>query len=132
MKRFLLSLLFVLVMTVSVNAQQWQTANSINVAWDAVTVTSGTVTYKLYSKTVPGGVETFISTVSTTGATVTFQAEGRYFLGVRSVRTVNGVELEASTISWSDNPAVCQGGVTFGVQYYTLPAPVGGIRIGGQ
>lgn len=132
MKRLLLALLVVLALAVTAQAQQWTTANQVTVSWDVVTVQSGTVSYKLYSRLASGGPEVFISTVTALSAVVTFQAEGRYFLGVRSVRNVDGVELEASTISWSDNPAVCQGGVTFGVQYYTLPAPVGGIRIGGQ
>lgn len=110
-------------------AQQWTTANQVTVSWDAVTVTSGTVSYKTYYRPAAGGAETYAGTVTSTQDTITLTIEGRYFLGVRSVRNVDGLELESSRISWSDNPADCQGGVTFGVQYYTLPANVGGIRI---
>lgn len=126
----ILSVVILAVLPAISQAQQWTTANSINVSWDPVTVTSGTVSYKTYYRTVLlPVVETYVGTVTTTQGTVTFALEGKYFLGVRSVRNVDGLELESSRIAWSDNPADCQGGVTFGVQYYTLPANVGGIRI---
>lgn len=103
-------------------AQTWKTANQATVGWDAVTVPSGTVSYKVYVKPETGGTETLATTVTATQATVTFSQEGRYYLGVASVRTVNAVPVESSTISWSNVAAVCQGGVTFGIQYITPPA----------
>jgi hypothetical protein len=124
----MLLVLFLILSTGSVNAQQWVTANQITVSWDPVTVVSGTVSYKTYSRPVAGGVETYLRTVTTTSDTITFTIEGRYYFGVRSVRNVDGIELESSTISWSSDPAVCQGGATFGAQYYTPPANVGGLR----
>jgi len=100
----------------------------VTVAWDQVTVVSGTVTYKTYRKLAVGGVETYVGTVSALQATLTFAEEGRYILGVRSVRNVDGIEVESSTISWSDNPAVCMNGKTFGVQYYVPPDAPKGLR----
>lgn len=106
-------------------SQTWKTTNQATVAWDAVTVPSGTVSYKVYVKPETGGTETLATTVSTTTATITFSQEGRYYVGVSSVRTVNSVPVESSTISWSNVAAVCQGGVTFGIQYIIPPsAPI--------
>lgn len=106
-------------------SQTWKTTNQATVGWDVVTVPNGTVSYKVYVKPETGGTETLATTVATNQATITFSQEGRYFLGVSSVRTVNNVPVESSTISWSNVPAVCQGGVTFGIQYIVPPsAPV--------
>lgn len=127
MKRILLTLMMLLLIPASSWAQQWVTANQISVAWDPVSVSSGVVSYKTYTKPAAGGVETFFSTVTTTTATITFAVEGRYFLGVQTVRTLDGTEL-LSTIAWSNNPADCRGGVTFGAQYYIPPAAPGGMR----
>jgi hypothetical protein len=110
-------------------AQTWTTANQITVAWDAVTVPTGTVSYKVYSKPEVGTVETLLTTVTTTQATVTFTTEGRYFLGAKSIRNVDGIEIEASRTAWSNVATDVQAGLTFGVQYYTRPAAVTGIRI---
>ena len=108
--------------------QTYYPTNALPVAWDPVTVPSGTVSYKLYTKPATGGTETLHSTVTGTTATITFAQEGRYLLGVQAVRTVPNVAPMESTISWSDNPAVVQGGVTFGAQYYVPPAPPANLR----
>lgn len=122
-----LAMIFV---SVPVFSQTWHTTNQATVAWDAVTVPSGTVSYKVYIKPEVGGTETLVTTVTTTQATITFAEEGRYFTGVSTVRTVNSVPIESSTISWSNIASVCQNGVTFGIQYYIPPsAPVGLRRI---
>lgn len=121
----IIGILFLLI-SIPAWSQTWYPANQKTVAWDAVTVPSGTVTYKLYSQPESGGTPTLMTTVATTQATVTFTVEGRYYLGVSTVRTVSGVEVESSTISWSNNPAVCAGGATFGIQYLVAPnAPTG-------
>lgn len=130
MKKIFFICLFLFGFVGIASAQQWVTVDSINVLWDPVTVSSGTVSYKTYFRSASGGPETFFSTVTTPQATITFTVEGRYFVGVKSIRNVDGIELESSTISWTDNPAVVQNGVTFGVQYYSLPGNVGGLRKG--
>lgn len=60
--------------------------------------------------------------------TITFQAEGRYFLGVQSVREVDG-EIFHSEVSWSDNPEVCANTESFGAVYYEPPDAAIGLKI---
>jgi hypothetical protein len=132
MRKFFISMIIVAALFISAtfaSAENWVTANQITVSWDPVTVQSGTVTYKTFTKPVTGGTETFVSTVNTTQSVITFTTEGRYYLGVKSVRNVDGIELESSSISWSNDPAVCLNGVTFGAQYYIPPANVGGMKV---
>ena len=135
MKKLWLMMILVMGLTVAlswrVEAQEWKTANQVTVLWDPVTVATGTVSYKTYYRPASSGPEvfTYVSTITEVQATITFTLEGRYFLGVRSVRNVDGIEVESSTISWSDNPLVCAGGVTFGVQYYIPPPNVGGLKL---
>lgn len=124
-----LFLLFLLLLTSHLSpasAQTWKTANQVTVGWDAVTTPTGTITYKVYSRPEAGGTATLMTTAPTTQATVTFTQEGRYYLGVSTVRTVGGVEVESSTISWSSDPSVTFQAQTFGVEYIIpAPAPVG-------
>lgn len=129
MKKLILSLLTVLILTGSAFAQQWYPTNQITVAWDPVTVSSGTVSYKVYTRPAAGGTETLFATTPNTESTVTFTVEGKYFLGVRSVRTVDGIDIESSTISWSNVASDVLNGATFGAQYYLPPSKAGGLRI---
>lgn len=117
-------------LTLYADAQSWTTANQITVEWDPVTVASGTVTYKTYTKPALGGAVVLVNDkISETVTTMTFKTEGRYFLGVSAVRTIDGVDFETPTISWSDVPTDVLNGQTFGIQYYDLPAAVGELRI---
>ena len=133
---FLIALVLIFGLATGLFAQQWTTANQITVSWDPVTTNvdgqpiTGTVSYKTYFKPELGTIETFHGTVTATQATITFQAEGRFFLGVRSVRNIDGVEIDSSRIAWSNNAADCSSGVTFGVQYYKAPANVINIKLG--
>jgi hypothetical protein len=137
-KWFMIALMITLMLLVAnaAPAQQWTTANQVTVSWDPVTTNidgqpiTGTVTYKTYSKPELGTIETLVGTVSETKSTITFTAEGRYFLGVKSVRNVDGVEIESSRIAWSNVASDCQNGVTFGVQFYKAPANVKNIKLG--
>lgn len=131
MKRLmvLMAMVAMVVMAGSALAQQWTVANQITVAWDPVTVASGTVSYKVYSKPENGGPETLLDTVTTAQYTATFSVEGRYFLGARAVRTVGGVDIDSTRISWSDTPGDVLNGETFGAQYYLPPGNVGGLKI---
>lgn len=107
-------------------AQTWKPTNQVTVGWDAVTSPTGTITYKVYSRPEAGGTPTLMATVPATQATVTFTQEGRFYLGVSTVRTVGGVAVESSTVSWSSDPAVTFQAQTFGVEYIIpAPAPVG-------
>jgi hypothetical protein len=107
-------------------SQTWKPTNQVTVGWDTVTSPTGTITYKIYSRPEAGGTPTLMTTVPATQATVTFTQEGRYYLGVSTVRTVGGAEVESSTISWSSDPSVTFQAQTFGVEYIIpAPAPVG-------
>ena len=120
------SLLFGLTFAGSAAAQTWKPTNQVTVGWDAVTSPTGTITYKIYSRPEAGGTPMLMTTVPATQATVTFTQEGRFYLGVSTVRTVGGVEVESSTISWSSDPSVTFQAQTFGVEYIIpAPAPVG-------
>jgi hypothetical protein len=136
-KWFTITLMIMLMfLAVPAQAQQWTTANQVTVSWDPVTTNidgqpiTGTVTYKTYSRPELGTFESLIGTVSETRSIITFTAEGRYFLGVKSVRNVDGVEIESSRIAWSNNAADCQNGVTFGIQFFKAPANVTNIKLG--
>lgn len=108
------------------------TANQITVAWDAVTVEEGTVEYDVYlanaitdpDKAAPVKIET------TTGLTslITLGVEGRYFVGVRSARIIDGERVaESEQIAWSDAAEFAPE--PFLVQFFAAPENVTGIRI---
>lgn len=121
---FILSIIFWAVMAclwMSVgHAQTWKQGSDVTVAWDAVTSATGTISYKLYYKPAAGGTETFSKAATTTQATLTLP-EGRWYLGVSTVKTMGADSVESS-INWSDNPAVTFQAQTFGV-FYIAPAP---------
>jgi hypothetical protein len=129
MRRFrmktLLSIALILIATM-VSAQTWYPSDSINVGWDAVSVSSGVVSYKVYTMPHPSGTATNVATVTGTTASVTFATEGKYYIGVSTVRTVDEEALE-SIISWSNVAADCLNGVTFGAKYYTPPGKPTGL-----
>lgn len=141
MKKLLtiIALVVTLAVPVLVQAQTWHSTNQVTLAWDAVSMPVGTdgnplpgsVAYDVYSvvSTAEKTTAKLLKRVTTNEAVVSFDTEGKYYLGVRSVRVISPTEENASDIVWSDNPAVVSGGVTFGVAYYiSLPAP-GGLRL---
>lgn len=119
-------LLAFLLPSVSAGARVIKTGASITIALDAVAVPSGsTAQYQLYFRTDPSGTQAAAGNpITATQATITFTAEGIYDMGVMAQRLVSGSVVASSTISWSNDPAVVQGGNTFVDQYYaTLPNP---------
>lgn len=116
----------------------WHLANQTTVGWDAVTTLSdGTVvppaqvSYKVFlAKLID---KTDMSEVGTAIVnqefTVTLTSEGKWYVGIRAVRTVDNVVITSSNISWSDDPIACQDGNTFGIMLYMGPANVTGLRI---
>ena len=137
MKKYILVILFVLVMLVS-QAQSkdvvWLPANQKVVSWDTVTKDSAgatlpvgaVVSYRVYTKTEPAGVITEIGTVSPTTYTITFTQEGRYWVGVRAERIVGGVLVAQSPINWSSDTVLNTD--PFGISYYATPGSPGNIR----
>jgi hypothetical protein len=130
-------------------AVEWVPANQVTVAWDAVTtdangnpIPAAEIRYVSYYVAEADTAKTAPITIGTTTAleqVFTFQGEGRFILGVKAERVVNTApagQLEQLTVvgqspvSWSDNPAVCLDGKTFGVTRYASPhGPVIKIKI---
>ena len=139
---YLITLSVILIfMAVLAFGQTWHTTNQATIAWDAVTTNFGgdplpsgdTVEYKVYlanavtdpDKTSP----TEVARVAALENTITLNVEGRFWVGVRAVRTEQTTETELeSVIAWSDNPAYVANGETFGLQHFLPPATPGGMR----
>jgi len=101
------------------SAQTWKDGNSVKVAWDAE---PNAKLYKIYKKPYPTGAETFVMDVLTgVNATVTIPEVGRWLLGVSTVATVGGVDMESTTKCWSDDVSCVFQGQTFGLR--NLPPP---------
>jgi hypothetical protein len=101
------------------SAQTWKDGSSVKVAWDAET---GAKLYKIYKKPYPTGTESFIMDVATgTIADVSIPEVGRWLLGISTVATVGGVDMESTTKCWSDDISCTFQGQTFGLR--NLPPP---------
>ena len=122
------------------HAVDWYTANQATVAWTPVTTTTdGTpiavgsvIKYQTYladavadpDKQNP--IDTGI--VDVPEKTFTLSKEGQFYAGTQSLRYFNGELIgKSKTISWSDDPIVCQSGKTFGMKYYLIPDIVTGM-----
>ena len=125
MKKLLLIIFLIFGLSFVASAQIWHPVNQVTVGWDIADKATG---YKVFTKSVDGANITEIGATSDLSHTITFQTEGRYFLGVQSVREVDGETLH-STISWSDNPEVCFGSQSFGAIYYELPDGAMGLKV---
>lgn len=105
---------------------QWKNGNSITVAWDAAT---DATSYKIYAKPEAGGAETFMIKVDgATQGTATFVTEGRWLIGVSSVKLVGGTEVESTTKCWSNDNTCTFQGVAFGLSYFVPPQAPKGFR----
>ncbi len=107
-------------------AVTWHTANQITVAWDANTtvIAPDILKYGVYTKMLPDGSPVLLHEQDTTVVTITFQAEGRYIIGITSVRYIGSIDGERleSVVNWSD----VNGENTpdpFGASYYIVPNP---------
>lgn len=125
MKKLFLIVFLVFGLSFVASAQIWHPVNQVTVGWDAANLATG---YKVFTKSVDGAIEKEVGATAELSYTITFLAEGRYFLGVQSVREVDE-ETFHSTISWSDNPEVCSGSQSFGAIYYELPDAAIGLKV---
>ena len=114
-------------------AQTWYTANQVTVAWDAVakTATTDTIKYQVYTRigTTGNGSPTGAE-ITATQLAITFTTEGRYYVGVKTIRYPVGetVGIPSATTSWSNDPLVCAAAGPFGIVYYVAPSGVSGLR----
>ena len=124
-------LILVLLACFFIMGQTWHTANQHTVGWDPVTeFPDGTpidpqeVSYRVYiSKSTNPDRTDAIKQGDTTETTfvVTLSTEGCYFVGVSTVRTVDGSEVSESLLAWSNQPEF-----DWGICYYeAFPAPGG-------
>jgi len=117
-----------------VGAVEWHTANQITVAWNAVTTVTApdVLKYGVYTKRLPNDAPVFFGEQDALSALITFEAEGKYIIGITTIRYVDqGAPDEQrleSEINWSDvngestpNP--------FGSSYYTTPESPKNLRI---
>ena len=138
----LFALLIMLVFATSaMAADSWKTANQITIAWDAVTTlgdgsalpAGNVIKYDVYFRLdghTDAGTKATPVPISVTSSIVTFSTEGKYRLGVATLRYDSlGALLATSETAWSDVAASCQGGATFGVVFYLAPAKAGGLRV---
>jgi hypothetical protein len=133
MKRLITAVLIMGILLIPIlvmGATTFKNTNSITIAWDPVTVPAGsTAQYQLYTRTDPAGIVVASGNpVAATQATVTFTVEGLYDIGVKVQRLVAGAVVSESTISWSNDPLVAQGGTAFGAQYYNPPPAATNLR----
>lgn len=136
MRKVILSVLALtlLVMAPTVGfSQTWHPTNQVTVAWDAVVLpagATGSVAYDVYTvgEAAEKSTAVKVGRTTTTQMTIAFAVEGKYFIGAKSVRVLNGQDVSVSTIAWSDSPAAVSNGATFGVVYYAAPPAVTGLR----
>lgn len=124
--------------TQPVQAQMnWRTANQITIGWDPVTTLSdgqplpaGEVfVYKIYIRTDPAGTPVATDQIITSNtATITFTSDGAFDVGVSTVRFGNNAIISESTIAWSNDPTVTQGGAIFGAKYFRAGKTITNLR----
>jgi len=125
----------------------WKTANKATLVWDPVTsldngdpIPAGStikyVTYIANALTDPNKTNPVVVPTATdcdgiaTQCTVTFNTEGRFFLGVKAERYIDNEKVSESIISWADDPQYAQDGIGFGAQYFQAITSPHGLRGG--
>ena len=127
--------LLIILIPLFVCAQTWHTANQQTVAWDAVTtnieggaIPAGEISYTVYlynAVTDPDHLNAVeLANTIETQYLITLGTEGKYFFGVKSVRTVAGEIVGESIIIWSSDPEY-----DFGLQYFAAPANPGVLKL---
>jgi hypothetical protein len=120
-------------------AATWHTATEQTVAWDAVTTTedgtvipSAEITYEVFIRKQGSTEEISLGRTGETSHTLSLPSEGRWFFGVRAIRTVvvdpelgTTEEVSESRIVWSSEPAY-----DLGIQFWNKPSETTGLRIG--
>jgi hypothetical protein len=125
MKKFNLAIfIFILLLASPVLALEEFVANEKTVGWDVVALVQPTdvITYNVHTKNLATDEITFIKNVSVLRATIQFTVEGKFAVGVSTVRTVADGEVVESTINWSD----INGASTpnpFIIKWYAAAAP---------
>jgi hypothetical protein len=122
LKMMIIIAVFLIAFAGLANAVDWQTANQVTVAWDAVPPIqpTDTISYIVYTRFEDGSNQSSGEEVMITQATITFSVEGKYHVGVATKRVVEDGEILISDINWSDT----DGEFTpnpFGIKFYVKP-----------
>ena len=71
-----------------------------------------------------------VGTTSETLYVVTLNVEGRFFVGLQTLRKASdGTLLGESGIGWTDDPVIAADGKIFGLQYFLPPANTRGVGL---
>jgi len=133
MKRLLI-ILAILIFAAPAMAQTWYTANQVTLAWDSVPkvlTTDQANKYQVYSRNDLVSLGSKIGAeITATQLLISLSVEGRYYLGVKSVRYPAGetVGIPSVGTAWS-NVASDTNNNPFGVSYFTAPVFPGGLRL---
>jgi len=133
MKRLLI-ILAILIFAAPAMAQTWYTANQVTVAWDAVPkvlATDQANKYQVYSRNDLVSLGSKIGAeITATQLLISLSVEGRYYLGVKSVRYPVGetVGIPSVGTAWS-NVAADTNNNPFGVLFFTAPTSPGGLKL---
>jgi len=146
MKKLIIVLISVLFLAMSIPAfavDSWRTTNQATVAWDdgGSPVDVGerhmNVVYLTNFVTDPGKTNPVeVARTDLLQASITIGVKGSYIAGVKTILEVlesDGVTWTAvseSSVSWSDDPAVVEGGITWGIRFYPSPNAPGNFRPG--
>lgn len=129
MKKILLIILFCLPLLLG---QAVHYANQITVAWNPVS-DSGVISYEVFTSAYPVSdpqnpdAHSLVAETSESQAVVTFQSEGKFSVGVRTKKVIDGETLY-SVINWShENGADTPD--PFVVGYYVPPAVPQNMRL---
>jgi hypothetical protein len=134
LKSFAAILIITLLLVPCASSVEWKATNQATAAWDAVITLEGgdplpashTVKYRVYLSnaiTDPDKANpALLGETDQLQFVITLNAEGKYFVGVQSVRyDESAVEVSASSVNWSD----VNGAATpnpFGLVHYLFPA----------
>ena len=123
-------LLLLLLPVPSAQAITWHMADQATVGWTAPTKfasgldipASVTLEYEVFTAMKPDKSDIVSAgRAAELSKLITMDVEGRHYCGVRAIRVLNGEDVSCSAIAWSDDPAVCKNGETFGIQFYLVP-----------
>ena len=133
MKKLIVIAVILFAFTSLAQAQTWFPANQATVAWDAVAplATGDVIKYQCYTRTDTTSAGTKVGVeITATQQVISFPAEGRYYVGVETVRYKSGetVGIKSTTKSWSNVAADCAAAGPFGIVYLTAPGSPKGLR----
>jgi len=123
-------LLLLLLPVPSAQAITWHMADQATVGWTAPTKfasgldipASVTLEYEVFTAMKPDKSDIVSAgRAAELSKLITMDVEGRHYCGVRAIRVENSEDVSCSAIAWSDDPAVCKNGETFGIQFYLVP-----------